>query len=499
MARSKMPQGLTEWLKRVIWALALLAVLFCVWRLEQERDSVDSRGLSTEEGMVTLYQSRTVPQGPLVVVTHGFAGSLQMMQYISRDLARAGFTVAAFDFYGHGRNPTRLSRDVTRIEGTTQQLVDQTSAVVAALARAPFDDGLALLGHSMATDIIIRAARPRQDVAAIVAISMYSEAVTAEFPQRLLVISGEWEERLRRVGREVVAQVSPQGVEGQTVRAGEVHRRAAYTPFTEHVAVLFAADTLDETRAWLQAAFALPTTGEAWPRGPLILLLLTGLVVLSAPVARLLPAAAHETPPRLSTRVYLLALVLPALPAALAAIILGGSVLGLASFGSLLWFFGVWGAVSLAVMLRAGQRLRRPDWRGVALLLIWALGVFALALDRYAAAFLPVGPRLGLMLLLLPACVLFAVADRLLVRGAALWQRAVARVLPVAVLTACMLVAPERLGLLFTVLPVMVLFYGVYGTMARFVSLRQGVEGAGVALGVVLAWSIAASTPLFQG
>ena len=97
--------------------------------------------------------------------------------------------MAAFDFYGHGRNSNLLSRDVSRIEGTTQQLVEQTKAILMALQTAGIDtDRVAVLGHSKATDIIIRAARDLSGGGAVVAISMYSEAVTPDFPERLLVI-----------------------------------------------------------------------------------------------------------------------------------------------------------------------------------------------------------------------------------------------------------------------------------------------------------------------
>lgn len=106
---------------------------FSVRQLEVERAAVTERVLARDAGRGLLYQMQTETAGPLVVVTHGFAGSVQMMQYISRDLAGAGFTVAAFDFYGHGRNAVYLSGDVSRIEGTTMQFVDQTHAVLNAL------------------------------------------------------------------------------------------------------------------------------------------------------------------------------------------------------------------------------------------------------------------------------------------------------------------------------------------------------------------------------
>jgi pimeloyl-ACP methyl ester carboxylesterase len=486
-------------IKWVFWLLVAALTVFGIVRLEVERSTVSHRLLETQDGTVTLYEQRGQPQGPLVVVTHGFAGSRQMMQYISRDLARAGFTVAAFDFIGHGRSDRLLSPDVTRIEGTTMQLVAQTRRIVDAVRSAEGLTGdIALVGHSMATDIIMRAAKEMPEVAAVVAISMYSNLVSATFPERLLILSGEWEARLRAVARAAVAQVGGEGVEGETVANGPVQRRTIFVPNTEHVAVLFHPLTMIETRRWVQSALGLPDTGATWAQGAAILAVLAGLVVLSRPVFRLLPDRA-ECPAGLPLGAFLAVLLAPVLPAIAAVSLAGGTLLGLASFGHLLAFLLVWGTVSLAVLAIFGRRVRAPDAPGVLLLLVWALAVFAVALDRYAAAFLPVGPRLGLMAVLALGAVPFMLADRLLVAGARLWQRLVARVLPVSVLTGGMIALPQDLGLLFTVLPVFVLFYLVYGTMGRAVAIRSGPETAGVALGIILAWSIAASTPLFAG
>jgi len=204
-------------IKRAAWLAIALALVWGVFVLEQDRAAITHTRLQTQAGPVELYHQGAAPAGPLVLVTHGFAGSVQLMQTISRDLARAGFSVAALDFYGHGRNATRLSRDITRIEGTTLQLVDQTRAVLEAVRQHTDVSGpTALIGHSMATDIIIRAAQDLPDIAAIVAISMYSEAVTDTHPANLLVISGEWEHRLRSVGLDAVHLIDPQAAEGDT-------------------------------------------------------------------------------------------------------------------------------------------------------------------------------------------------------------------------------------------------------------------------------------------
>lgn len=474
-----------------------MGLLVCLWQLEAERFSVAEQRIDTRAGPVSIYSDPGISGGPLVVVTHGFAGSRQMMLYISRDLARAGFTVAAFDYYGHGRNTDKLSPDVTRIEGTTQQLIEQTQLATKAVRDHLGQTGpMAFLGHSMATDVVIRAADGMAGVAAIVAISMYSDAVTADFPARLLILSGEWEGRLRDVGLRVLRQVDEAAVEGETAQTGSVLRRAVSVPQTEHVAVLFSPVTMKETRDWLQAA--LPTSGEARPqtRGLQIALALAAIVVLIWPASRLLPmqSPGSETLPLSS---FSGAIALPVLPAVAATILAPGSLFGFAAFGSLTLFLAVWGGVALGVLWWAGVRPTRPRLAACLFLLIWALGGFALALDRYGAAFVPVGPRAGLMLVLLIGTIPFALADRLLVAGASLWRRITARAVPVIALGVAMALSPQSMGLSFSVLPVMVLFYVVYGTMARAVAHRAGPEAAGLALGIVLAWSIAASTPLF--
>jgi len=39
----------------------------------------------------------------------------------------------------------------------------------------------------------------------------------------------------------------------------------------------------------------------------------------------------------------------------------------------------------------------------------------------------------------------------------------------------------------------------VFGSMARWVAWRQGAETAALPMALILAWSIAASTPMFAG
>ncbi|SIS77163.1 Serine aminopeptidase, S33 [Roseivivax lentus] len=466
--------------------IALAVALWSVVLLERARGAVGIEEVLFQETPATIYTGEA-DTGLLVIVSHGFAGSRQMMEAISLTLARAGHTVVAFDYYGHGRHETPLSPAVETVTGTTEDLVRQTLAVVSAAQARTGLTRVALVGHSMATDVIVRAAARLPATEAVVAISMYSEAVSASHPERLLIVSGATEGRLRDVALDVVAQIRPAG-EGETVTGNGVIRRAVSAPWVGHVGVLWAPLTLTEIAGWLGGRVAPALTG------PWIAALLVSIVVLFRPLAARLPATDAPARPDLRRR---------AMAAASAALVTGGvavtglPLFGLAGFGALGLAFGLWGATVLAI-LRPRMRLTGPDLAGAALLIAWGLGVFAIALDRYGAAFLPTGPRLPLMLALLPATLLFALADRALVAGRGLLARIGLRVPFLLALLLAMTLGPAQLGLAFTVLPVLVLFWLVYGTMARWVSARTGPVGAGLGAGVILAWAVAASTPLFQ-
>ena len=52
---------------------------------------------------------------------------------------------------------------------------------------------MALLGHSMASDIVVRYAETHPDILATIGVSLFSRGVTADSPRNLLVIDGALE------------------------------------------------------------------------------------------------------------------------------------------------------------------------------------------------------------------------------------------------------------------------------------------------------------------
>lgn len=483
----------------LVGVLAVIVALLALWQMDRARDGVQISRAELAGAPATVYRPAVPRDGaPLAVVAHGFAGSRQMMQAVALTLARSGSTVVAFDFIGHGRHGGLMSPDVETVDGTTAALVDQTVAVAQAARALPDGAGqgaLVLVGHSMATDVTIRAAQRLPDVAAIVAISMYSDEVTAAFPERLLIVSGEWEARLRDVGLRFLRQVDPAAGEGETAASGDVLRRAVAAPHVEHVGVLYSPTTLEEARDWIVIATGgLPVGPVAVASGPTMVALLGAVVAGFVPLAAL-AGPVRPAPCPVPRARFALAVVLPVLPAAGAMLVLAGEG-RVAGFVPLAAFLGVWGVVQLAVLVQGGWRPGPVRGRALGLLVGWGL-VFALVLDRAFSAFVPVGPRAWLMALLVVGSLPFALADAVLAHGAALWRRVLARLVVLAVLAGTMIAAPRPLGLIFTVLPVLVLFWIVYGSFGRWTAARAGATTAGIGSALALAWSLAASTPLF--
>lgn len=472
---------------------AACVILLSLVELEGARSDVQIRDMVFGQTPVTEYLGEGA--GQLVVVSHGFAGSRQMMEGIALSIARAGHSVYVFDYLGHGRHPDALSPDITTVTGTTEDLVQQTLDVVREAQARSGDDRVALVGHSMATDVIIRAAERLNDVNVVIAISMYSEAVTPTHPKRLLVLSGAQETRLREVAMSTLNQVR-EASEGVTVQRDQVMRRAAVAPYVGHVGVLWSPVTSQESvdwlggkREWFEGEIAPAVTGP-WIAG-----LLAGVFSLFWPLLRLLPKARARKAPS-SLRRAVLSVLIP-VPFAILASCIDLPLLGLSGFGALFLFFAVWGSVGLIVLGWRPVIEARQTVLSVLLLLIWGLGAFALALDTYGAAFLPIGPRLTLMLALIPAMLVFALSDRASVDGRHWLMRLALRIPVVLALFGAMLLNVADIGMLFTVLPVFVLFLAVYGTMAHWAAQRAGPLGPALASGIILAWSIAASTPLF--
>lgn len=490
------------------WVVAIAAVLalaLAIWRMEADSAGLTIAPLDLPGGPpATLYSRDDAAPGPVVVVAHGFAGSRPLMEPYALSLARAGYRVVSYDLLGHGRNPVPMSGDVTRIDGTTRLLVAEALAVADAALALPGADGrLAWLGHSMASDIVIRAALEAPATGAVVAVSAFSLAVTADAPVNLLLVTGDWETRLKAAALDMLALAAPGAGPGQTVGepAAGTGRRAVFAPGVEHVGVLYSATAQAETVQWLDAAFGRVSVPEPSRRGGWIVVMLAALTALAWPMVRALPAGPAPAP--LPRRLVLTATLGPALLAPLVLAPLRLDWLPVLVADHLAAQFALMGGLSLAILARAdalrglfGARV----WAVAAGLALFGIAVFGGLTDRYLANFTPHAGRLAVILGLLPGAVAVMLADAVLTGGGrAGWGRVL---LVRGALVGSILLAValdfERLMFLLIILPVIVLFLAVFGTLGGMVGRRTGLPAAsGLGLGLVLAWALGVTFPMF--
>lgn len=494
---------------------ALVLIALSVFVLEAARHGVQIERMTLNQTPVTRY-AQPEADGPVVVMAHGFAGSEQMMQGYALPLAQAGYRVYVFEFLGHGRHTLPMSGDVSAVEGTTRLLVEQTVQVMQAVGAG--ESRIALLGHSMATDIVLRAAalplEAGPDVGPVVLVSAFSDQIDATTPQTLLLITGAWEGHLRAFAQDALRMVDPDARTGDTAISGAVQRRAVAVPFAEHVSVLHSRPARAEAVAWIDSAFGRTAqTGQAGmsaptilPTGWAILGLLLGLVLGFRRVATMVPAlpaeAAPPAAPTLSRTQFAILLAAPAVVAPLVAVPLDLKVLPVLVADYLGLHLLVYGTLQLALLRLWRVRFGAISWLGLALLLGWC-ALFGFALDRYAANFMPTGDRLWIIAALLLGALPYMLADTRLsagtgLTGTGLGARLALRGSFLASLGLAVALDFEGLFFLMLIAPVLVLFYLVFGTMGRDSARHSGPLAAGLALGVVLAWALGVSFPLFD-
>jgi len=511
------------------WAaavLALAAIAFAVLQLESAARGLSVQRLWLGSTPVTVFRplAAALPAGgaPVVLIAHGFAGSQQLMQPFALTLARNGFIAVSFDFPGHGRNTAPMRGGLADALASQRTLLASMAEMSTFARQLPGSDSrLAVLGHSMASDIVVRHAQADPAVLATVGVSLFAPSITADTPpnspRNLLVITGAIEpDLLAREALRVVGRVAgPGALEDTTYGRFEdgTARRATRAPGAEHIGVLYSAHTQAEALAWLNAAFGRPPAVMPFidARGPWLALLLTGVLLLAWPLARLLPSVGDAAPllrerrrwwrwkgqaPLALLPALLTPLLLWPLPSHFLPILLGDY---------LLLHFALYGLLTLVLLLWAGARPPRlPRGRALALVVAvlaasaYALLAVGLPIDRYLFNMQPTLPRLLLIAVLLAGTLPYFLADEWSTRDdrAAPGAYVVAKLCFLMSLVLAIALNPPRLFFLAIIVPAILLLFVVYGLFSRWIDQRTRYPAvAATALALAFAAFIAISFP----
>jgi pimeloyl-ACP methyl ester carboxylesterase len=497
-------------------AIACTAIAAALWKLNGASAGVVMTAVNIGTTPAIVYRPAAGGLHPVVVIAHGFAGSQVLMRSFALTFARNGYVAVTFDFPGHGRNPTPLTGNIMDASGATRTLVAALSQV-ADYARGLGDGRLAVLGHSMASDVVIRYAEQTPAVRATIAVSMFSQVVTATAPRNLLVIVGDWESRLKLEALRAVGLASAPAAPQAGVTYGDPAngsgRRAAFSAHVEHASVLFSEGSMREALDWLDRSFGIHRTEPPLldTRGPWILLLVGGVVVLARPLATLLPRVA--VPPvgggRPWRRLWL-PLLLPALATPLLLRVLPTHFLPVLVADYLAAHFAMYGLIT--VLCLACTRASAPiRWRpthplalagAAAAVIAYGFAALIWPINTFVTSFLPGPQRLPLLLAMLAGTLSFFLSDEWLTRGpqAARGAYAASKLLFLASLALAVTLDLKRLFFLIIIVPVIVLFFVIYGLFSGWIYRRTGDPSvAGIGNALSCAWAVASAFPLLAG
>jgi len=494
---------------------AALASGVALWHLLDATAELHIERLEVGTTPVTVFRPATADLGPAVVIAHGFAGSQALMLPFATTLARNGYTAITFDFPGHGRNPVPLEGGIADHEAAGQALLASLDGIVEFARKPGLADGrVALLGHSMASEIVVRHAVRHPEVAATVGVSLFSRDVTADLPRNLLVIVGNLEPDMLkdegyRIARMATGSEVREGITYGVLSEGTA-RRVAFARGVEHIGVLYSPDSLRETLAWLNETFGRQGNGFIDRRGPWLLLLFAGIVALARVLAPALPSLARQAGGiRTAWRQWLPVAVAPAILTPLLLWKVPTDFMPLLLGDYLLLHFGLYGMLTIAAMAIAG--VRRPDVApvrtytptrfAIAVLAASAFAVLAIALpmDALVSNFVPTQARLPLLGAMLCGTLPWFIADEWLTRGSSAPRGAypVTKILFLASLLFAIALNLPKLFFLIIIVPAILAFFLVYGLFSRWAhrSTGQPLVG-GIANAVAFAWAIAVTFPV---
>ena len=515
-ARDPVPR-IARYARLAVALAAITIVAVGLYRLHDEMADLTVTRTVVGTTPVTVFAPKSSERAPVVVIAHGFAGSQQLMQPFATTLARNGYIAVTFDFLGHGRNPVPMRGDITEGLTITSALLRELDEIASYARKLPTSDGrLAVLGHSMASDIVVRFAQAHPETQATVAVSVFSPVVTADSPRNLLVIVGAVEpSMLSDEGLRIVnLAAGGKAVAGETYgKFGDgTARRLVLAPGVEHIGVLYSKDSMTAALDWLNGAFGKKSSGGIDRRGLSLALVFLGLIALAWPLSGLLPITV-STPvgANLPWKPLLIAAVMPAI---LTPLILWKSptdFLPILLGDYLALHFGIYGLLTAAAIyyLRpdahqiGAARAPTVKWKAIGFatltLAIYQIAAFGYPIDGYVFSFYPIPARVPLMAAIACGTVIYFIADEWLTRGAQAKRGAYAltKFCFLLSLAVAVVLNPQKLFFLAIIVPAILLLFLAFGLISRwsYRATSHPLPGA-IANAAVFAWAIAVTFPM---
>ncbi len=471
--------------------VALLAGLIILIAIQVGRHSYKSKfeylgGNSIE--IIGSKQSSKI----YTIICHGYAGSKEMMRQIAFDIANAGSNAVLFDFIGHGSNSDQLVNNPTELSGTTQQLVDQLISVIDFLETEYGSDiKLYLIGHSMASDIVIRASEYK-NISSIAAISPYSTKVTKNFPNDLLLISGQFEKHLRSHSLKFTQLVDPSAAENIEYLQGPIRRKASYTKNTGHVSIIYAPKTSKKIIDWFKLNYyARPfwATHIMWT--------LLSLTLITFGGSRLSISTQNYRERDSISKARSVLISFSSLIIACLSSFVQFEPFSIFGFGSIATYFGLIGIVILCLCNKVREDLGKFYFIPFLKLVLTFL-ILAILINHFIGSFFLTHHRFYAFITLLVPITIFCMAIEKLVSMSTRSVAVFTRIAPILGFSILLTLYPGQYGVMFTTVPIYIFYFIVFGFIGKYQRNSIGPCSVGAAHGIFLAFAFSATNPIFS-
>ena len=162
--------------KLIALSICIFLASFSLYQLRQSEADLLTFKEKVDGSPIIITEPETSGK-EIIFIAHGFAGSTSFMKPIAFALAKAGYKTVRYDFQGHGRHPKPYSGDITTTQGTTQLFLDQTNKIINHYLDKNNSSRGVIIGHSMASDIIFRAALTNSKIISSIGISNYTDVI----------------------------------------------------------------------------------------------------------------------------------------------------------------------------------------------------------------------------------------------------------------------------------------------------------------------------------
>ena len=464
--------------------LLLFAIQFDKYTYQGHHEAIGNENIEIIES--------ELPSKIFTIICHGYAGSKEMMRQLAFDISNAGSNAVIFDFIGHGSNSQKLVNNPTELSGTTQQLVNQLIGIINFLkTKYGSEIKINLIGHSMASDIVIRASE-NQNISSIAAISPYSTKVTSNFPKDLLLTSGQFERHLRKHALKFTQLVDPGADENIEYSNGSIRRKASYTKNTGHVSVIYSPHTGRDIIEWFDLTNydrSIWTTHIIW--------ILLGLTIITYGLSRLqFSKTKYEEKQRLSS-VRLTIVSIASLAIALCSSLIDYQVVSIFGFGSVAAYFGLNGLAILILCKETRDNSKDFDFYSF-LKLVVAFSFLTILINYFIGSYSISSHRLYAFLIMIAPITIFCIAIENLIAISSTTLAVFIRIMPIIGFSILLAIFPEKYGVMFTTVPIYIFYFLVFGYIGKIQRNRIGSYTTGATNGIFLTFAFAATNPIFS-